>query len=126
MLHVHIRSSTAATSSQQNMLLEREARQQLDHFRRQYLQLLDLHLLFWPVDALLRIADVQQWIYEQMFSPDTIQFLPSPRYRVRVLKELVRRIELAIVDPDEDVICPILNHQKGPTRYASKYTSRVC
>lgn len=125
MFTFRLRSPTAAACFQPKMSLDRETRQQLEPFRRQYLQLLDLHLLTWPVDALLRSADVQQWLHEQMFDPETIQFLPPSRYRVRVLKELVRRIELAIMDPDEDVICPNLNCQKSPNRYTLDHTTRV-
>lgn len=74
---------------------------QLRLFRRQYLQLLDLQHLNWPADEHLRRGQVQEWLYEHCFSGDG--FLPPERYQLRVLKQLMGRIERAVVDPEEDV-----------------------
>lgn len=76
---------------------------QLVLFRRQYLQLFEPDFLAWPPKSLLRDAGVQQWLYKHCFDTDTNPHLPSDRYRLRVLKPLVRKVEQAIEDPEEDV-----------------------
>lgn len=78
---------------------------QLVLFRRQYLQLFEPDFLAWPHKSLLRDAGVQQWLYKHCFDTDTNPHLPSDRYRLRVLKPLVRKVEQAIEDPEEDVGC---------------------
>lgn len=76
---------------------------QLVRFRRQYFQLFEPDFLAWPPKSLLRDAGVQQWLYKQCFDTDANQYLPSDRYRLRVLKPLLRKVEQAIEDPEEDV-----------------------
>ena len=76
---------------------------QLVLFRRQYLQLFEPDFLAWPPKSLLRDAGVQQWLYKHCFDTDSNPHLPSDRYRLRVLKPLVRKVEQAIEDPEEDV-----------------------
>lgn len=76
---------------------------QLVRFRRQYFQLFEPDFLTWPPKSLLRDAGVQQWLYKQCFDTDANQYLPSDRYRLRVLKPLLRKVEQAIEDPEEDV-----------------------
>jgi hypothetical protein len=76
---------------------------QLVLFRRQYLQLFEPDFLAWPPKSLLRDAGVQQWLYKQCFDTDTNPYLPSDRYRLRVLKPLLRKVEQAIEDPEQDV-----------------------
>lgn len=76
---------------------------QLVLFCRQYLQLFEPDFLAWPPKSLLRDAGVQQWLYKHCFDTDTNPQLPSDRYRLRVLKPLVRKVEQAIEDPEEDV-----------------------
>ena len=76
---------------------------QLVLFRRQYLQLFEPDFLAWPPKSLLRDAGVQQWLYKHCFDTDANPHLPSDRYRLRVLKPLVRKVEQAIEDPEEDV-----------------------
>lgn len=76
---------------------------QLVLFRRQYLQLFEPDFLAWPPKSLLRDAGVQQWLYKHCFDTDTNPHLPSDRYRLRVLKPLVRKVEQAIEDPEQDV-----------------------
>jgi len=56
-----------------------------------------------PAKSLLRDAGVQQWLYKHCFDTDTNPHLPSDRYRLRVLKPLLRKVEQAIEDPEEDV-----------------------
>jgi hypothetical protein len=72
-------------------------------FRRQYLQLLDTQTLTWPSPETLRSSHAQEWIYENLFQTDVSHFLPPERYRLRILKLLMSKVEQSIVDPDEDV-----------------------
>lgn len=72
-------------------------------FRRQYLQLFEPDFLAWPPKQLLRDADVQAWIYHNLFDSDRNTYLPPGRYQYRVLKLLLAKIEQAIEDPEEDV-----------------------
>ena len=76
---------------------------QLVLFRRQYLQLFEPDFLAWPPKSLLRDAGVQQWLYKHCFDAESNPYLPSDRYRLRVLKPLMRKVEQAIGDPEEDV-----------------------
>lgn len=78
---------------------------QLLLFRRQYFQLFEPDFLAWPPKQLLRDADVQEWLYNHLFNMEKSSYLPSDRYRFRVLKQLVNKIEKAIEDPEEDVGC---------------------
>ena len=76
---------------------------QLLLFRRQYLQLFEPDFLAWPPKQLLRDPAVQAWLYKHLFDSEKNQYLPPPRYQLRVLKPLLARIEKAIEDPEEDV-----------------------
>ena len=81
-----------------------EALHQIRLFRRQYLQLLDAPNLTWPSPDTLRSSQAQEWIYENLFQTDDVDhFLPPERYRLRILKLLMSKIESSIVDPEEDV-----------------------
>jgi hypothetical protein len=55
-----------------------------------------------PDADLIRDEAVQEVIYERVFS-DEAPFRPPPRYRVRILKELMAKIESAIHDWDQHV-----------------------
>lgn len=80
-------------------------------FYRQYLQQIGLEKLSFPPDNVLLDPLIQLQIFRFMFTshflfPSDVEsglFLPRPSYQKRVLKELIRRIEAAIRDPDEDV-----------------------
>ncbi|KAH7351197.1 putative methyltransferase-domain-containing protein [Rhexocercosporidium sp. MPI-PUGE-AT-0058] len=77
------------------------ARRQLDRFCRQYLQVtLELD---YPTEEYLRHDAFQQSLYSLLFSED-VQYVPPPRYQLRVLKELMKRIEASILDWDEEGI----------------------
>ena len=81
-----------------------EALRQIRLFRRQYLQLLDAQNLTWPSSDTLRSSHAQEWIYENLFQTDHVaHFLPPERYRLRILKLLMSKIESSIVDLEEDV-----------------------
>ncbi|CAI6334489.1 unnamed protein product [Periconia digitata] len=81
---------------------------ELTILRRQYLQLVDLPLLRWPHESVLKQPAVQSWIFHNLFDSDNITTLPPERYRLRVLKLLVSKLERAIDDPEEDVSFPLL------------------
>merc|ERR1712093_61479 len=78
-----------------------DARHQLDRFCRQYLQV--TLGLDYPTEEHLRNDAFQQSIYSRLFSDD-VQYTPPPRYQLRVLKELMKRIEASIQDWDEQGI----------------------
>ncbi|KZF24254.1 hypothetical protein L228DRAFT_266602 [Xylona heveae TC161] len=73
-------------------------------FQRQYAQLLPVQTLAFPRPESLRKYSFQNCIYNEMFNREIIKFPPPDRYQLRVLKELVARIEKAIVDPAEDEV----------------------
>ncbi len=79
---------------------------QVDLLRRQYLQLLEPDLLTIPSVEMLRRPDVQHLLYDNMFNSDNLMFAPTGRYQLRVVKELVLRIETSFADPEEDVGFP--------------------
>ncbi|KAH6656140.1 FAM86A [Truncatella angustata] len=65
-------------------------------FCRQYLQL-ERELDF-PESSLLREELIQSTIYDSIFADGAVPYPPPPRYQLRVLKELVSRIENSIED----------------------------
>lgn len=73
----------------------------IDRFCRQYLQL--ERELDYPSAAFLRDERVQDDLYRRIFSDGAIAHPPPPRYQLRVLKELVKRIEASIDDWDQHV-----------------------
>ncbi|KAH8808053.1 putative methyltransferase-domain-containing protein [Xylogone sp. PMI_703] len=76
------------------------ARQQLDRFCRQFLQLqLDLD---YPDDEHLRKAEFQDAIFARLFREGAVQYAQPLRYQIKVLKELIRRIEQSIIDWEEE------------------------
>ncbi|KAK3352142.1 putative methyltransferase-domain-containing protein [Neurospora tetraspora] len=70
---------------------------QIARFCRQYLQLAPV--VDFPDGEYLCDASVQETLYEQLFSEDMENPAP-PRYQLRILKELVKRIEGSIEDWD--------------------------
>lgn len=97
---------------------------QLLLFRRQYLQLFEPDFLSWPPKQLVGNADVQAWIYKNLFDGGRNARLPSERYRLRVLKPLLAKIEQAIEDPEEDVGAAAFSSSRLSTLY-SQTTSSV-
>ena len=85
---------------------------QLQLFRRQYLQLFEPDFLSWPPKQLLRNADVQAWLFKNLFDHERNARLPSERYQLRVLKPLLAKIEQAIEDPEEDVGAALLSRSQ--------------
>lgn len=74
---------------------------QVDRFCRQYLQLQPE--LDYPEPALLQTSQVQDEIYERLFAEGAVRYGPPPRFQLRVLKELMSRIEASIDDWEEYV-----------------------
>ncbi|KAM6483637.1 putative methyltransferase-domain-containing protein [Trichoderma sp. SZMC 28011] len=82
------------------MAMEASVRKQVDRFCHQYLQL--EQSLDYPEPQNIRLPEVQDVIYQRLFADDSLPGGPPPlRYQVRVLKELVSRIEASIDDWDE-------------------------
>ncbi|KAL9097544.1 MAG: hypothetical protein Q9165_000440 [Trypethelium subeluteriae] len=76
----------------------------LSLFERQYFQLVEPKQLAWPVRDQLRLPEIQVWIHDHMFNTESLPYPPPDRYQLRVLKQLMSRIEEAIIDPNEDEI----------------------
>ncbi|KAH0531051.1 hypothetical protein TsFJ059_005609 [Trichoderma semiorbis] len=82
------------------MAMEASVQKQVDRFCHQYLQL--EQNLDYPEPQNIRLPEVQDVIYQRLFADDSLPGGPPPlRYQVRVLKELVSRIEASIDDWDE-------------------------
>ncbi|ELR04193.1 hypothetical protein VC83_03100 [Pseudogymnoascus destructans] len=77
-------------------------REELGLFKRQYLQL-QLSLKY-PAKECLKHEEFQQLLYSEIFSEDAMKWYPPQRYQLRVLKELVKRIEASITDWEEESI----------------------
>ncbi|KFY77555.1 hypothetical protein V499_03094 [Pseudogymnoascus sp. VKM F-103] len=75
-------------------------REELDLFKRQYLQL-QISLKY-PSKECLKHEEFQQLLYSEIFSEDAMKWYPPQRYQLRVLKELVKRIEVSITDWEEE------------------------
>ncbi|KFY40266.1 hypothetical protein V494_03590 [Pseudogymnoascus sp. VKM F-4513 (FW-928)] len=75
-------------------------REELDLFKRQYLQL-QLSLKY-PAKECLKHEEFQQMLYSEIFSEEAMKWFPPQRYQLRVLKELVKRIEVSITDWEEE------------------------
>ncbi|TDZ71719.1 Protein-lysine N-methyltransferase EFM3 [Colletotrichum trifolii] len=71
----------------------------VDRFCSQYLQLEPS--LDYPPGKVIREPAAQIAIYKRLFSDEGPRFDPPARYRLRVLKELVARIEASIEDWDQ-------------------------
>ncbi|KAF2742880.1 hypothetical protein M011DRAFT_255117 [Sporormia fimetaria CBS 119925] len=84
--------------------MQGQDRTALEILRRQYFQLVDPAQLRWADIQTLKSPDVQAWIYSHFFNPDHVTYAPPERYQLRVLKQLVGKLEAAITDPEEDEI----------------------
>lgn len=76
-------------------------RQQVDRFCYQYQQL-ETNLDY-PQDEFLCLEEVQEDIYKRVFCDDVSNYGPPNRYRIKILKELLSRIESSIDDWDKYV-----------------------
>jgi hypothetical protein len=75
----------------------------LQVFKRQFLQLVPLKEISWPGETQLKSLKSQDWLYSNLFDSDAVTYLPSVRYRLQILKELVERIQSQVRDPEQDV-----------------------
>jgi hypothetical protein len=78
-----------------------ELQQELKIFRRQYLQL--QVKITYPAPDSLRQEVFQQTLYDRVFAEGAVEHHPPERYQLKVLKELMRRIESSITNWDEEV-----------------------
>ncbi|KAI9835416.1 MAG: hypothetical protein M1819_002334 [Sarea resinae] len=85
-------------------LLPPQQSEQLSLFHRQYAQLLNVDLLAFPSTDSLRNSAFQSVLYATLFDETEVHHPPPERYQLRVLKELVARIESSVVDPEEDEV----------------------
>lgn len=93
---------------------------QVDRFCYQYLQLeADLD---YPEPALLKTATVQDALYDRLFADGAKRYAPPLRYQLRVLKELMAKIEGSIDDWDEYVSQKILHGQLSDHGRESRMT----
>ncbi|RYP67088.1 hypothetical protein DL771_007413 [Monosporascus sp. 5C6A] len=76
-----------------------ESNDGIGRFCRQYLQL--ERDLDYPSSTVLQEAHTQDVLYERLFADGAVAYPPPPWYRLRVLKELVKRIEASIDDWDQ-------------------------
>lgn len=80
--------------------LPAKSKQQLEKFCRQFLQ---LDIFDWPDEESLRNDAFQAALYSRLFADNAVKHKPPLRYQLRVLKELIKRIEESIVDWEEEV-----------------------
>lgn len=85
------------------MSLRPEDERALRLLAAQYFQLVEPQFLSIPSGHTLVRPSVQESVYRDMFSESTVWPLPPARYRMRVLKSLLSKIEDSILDPEEDV-----------------------
>jgi hypothetical protein len=74
---------------------------QTERFCRQFLQLEPT--VKYPEGHFLRLSEVQETLYQRLFADGVVTFPPPPRYQLKVLKELISRIEASIEDWEEHV-----------------------
>ena len=74
--------------------------------KRQYFQLIAPEQLTLPSMSLLRLPETQAEIFNGIFDESVVVYIPSVRYRYRVLKRIVSALEQAVEDPEEDVCLP--------------------
>jgi len=75
--------------------------EQSRRFLRQYLQL-EQDLEF-PSRTVLRTEHLQEFLYQTLFADGALRYPPPLRFRTRVLKDLVTKIEESIDDWEEHV-----------------------
>ncbi|KAM5350349.1 hypothetical protein ACJ41O_006854 [Fusarium nematophilum] len=72
---------------------------QVNRFCHQYLQL-EPDLDF-PEPSVLKTSQAQDALFKRLFADGAVRYSPPPRYQLRVLKELVARVEGSIDDWEE-------------------------
>lgn len=99
--------------------------QQLELLRRQYLQLVDPGRLSLPSDPLMILPEVQAQIYTTMFQQAS-NITPPDRYRFRVLKRLINRLEQAVQNPEDDVRLPLFSIEISLRLSSSEMVISTC
>ena len=75
----------------------------LELLRRQYFQLLPLEELTQPAEDIFKSASFQTGLVQKLFGAHLSTYTPPDRYKYRVLKAFISRLESIMRDPDEDV-----------------------
>jgi hypothetical protein len=83
--------------------LSAEDASQISILSAQYFQLVAPDSLALPPKESIIKPNVQATIYENLFNEAVNWPIPPVRYRTRVLKAILARIEESITNPDEDV-----------------------
>ena len=83
---------------------------QLRILQRQYFQLVEPSQLTWPDDTTLKTPEVQSWLFSHLFDTANITSPPPDRYQLRILKQLIAKLERSITDPEEDVWSPVSSY----------------
>jgi len=78
-----------------------EYQRQLNKFKRQYLQLQGK--IIYPENQFLQDSNFQEALYKDIFLEGALKHPPPNRYRLRILKKLLQRIEESITDWEEQV-----------------------
>jgi len=81
--------------------LSPHCQRQLNLFRRQYLQL--QVAIKYPDPQCLRQEIFQQCLQKGLFDEHAIEYQPPQRHQIRILKELIGRIEASITNWEEEV-----------------------
>lgn len=70
------------------------------------MQLFEPDFLAWPPAKFLKNEDVQKWLYKHLFDESRNSRLPPESYQMRVLKQLVTKVEKVIASSEQDVSFP--------------------
>jgi len=81
--------------------METQQNPQISRFCWQFLQLDPV--LDFPDGELLRDAETQECLFDTLFAEDALAHPPPVRFQLRVLKEIIARIESSIVDWEQHV-----------------------
>src|SRR3569833_4099005 len=84
-----------------SMAISRDIRLQVLRFCHQYLQV-ETRLDYPPASSIRR-HDVQEYLFQHLFSDGALQHPPPQRYQRKTIKELLSRIENSIDDWEEYV-----------------------
>lgn len=75
----------------------------LELFRRQYFEMLPLEQMTFPSDDVLKQAHFQVGLYQRLSNPGPSSNRLSDRYKLRILRAILFRLESLMSEPDEDV-----------------------
>ena len=75
----------------------------LELLRRQYFQLLPFEEFTQPAENIFKSVPFQAGLVQKMFGEHLSRYTPPDRYKYRVLKAFISRLESIMRDPDGDV-----------------------